>query len=237
MNYLVVDGRSEVRDALCYALLSFGIKGLPVEGRLQALEVLGAQGGVEGAIIDIDSREVQGLELIRQIRESEAWRAVKIVVHTVQSSKELVLRMMEAGVAGYLLKPFKQDQIYAKLKKVLDRTISHDSQRRHIRVKPDPEELLRLNFRLPGHPGMVSGRVVDISVGGVAVELFNPPPPEALKPLTQIPSIQFTLLRKQFAPPGKVVLFKEKLLALRFDFLTIAEKTTLARYVFNRIAS
>jgi two-component system chemotaxis response regulator CheY len=237
MTYLVVDGRSEVRDSLCYALLSFGIKGLPVAGRLQALEALSAQSGVEGAIIDIDSREVEGLQLIGEIRELETSRRLKIIVHTIQSSKELVVRMMEAGVTGYLLKPFKQDQIYAKLKKVLDRTISHDSQRRHIRVKPDPDELLRLHFRLPGLPGMISGRVVDISVGGVAVELFNPPPAEALKPLSQIPSIQFTLLRKQFAPPGKVVLFKEKLLALRFDFLTIGEKTTLARYVFKRIAS
>ena len=57
-----------------------------------------------------------------------------------------------------------------------------------------------------------------------------------LKPGPQIPRIEFTLSRKQFAPPGKVVLYQEKLLALHFDFLTVAEKTTLARYVFKRIA-
>jgi hypothetical protein len=32
------------------------------------------------------------------------------------------------------------------------------------------------------------------------------------------------------------VLFREKLLPLHFDYLTIAEKTSLARYVFKRIA-
>ncbi len=237
MTYLVVEGSPEVRSSLCYVLLSFGIKGLPASGRREALDILASQAGLEGAIIDIDSREAEGPELIRQMRESEALSKVKLIVHTVQSSKELVEQMVEAGVAGYLLKPYKEDQIYAKLKKVLDRTLSHDSQRRHIRVKPDPDELLRLHFRLPGLPGMISGRIVDISVGGVAVELFNPPPQEALKPLTQIPSVQFSLLRKQFAPPGKVVLFKENLLALRFDFLTNAEKTALARYVFKRIVS
>jgi len=237
MTFLVVEGSAAVRTSLCYVLLSFGIKALSATGRREALDILGAQTGVEGAIIDIDTREVEGPELIRQMRESDSLRNVKIVVHTIQASKELVVRMVEDGVAGYLLKPYKEDQIYDKLKKVLDRTLSHDSQRRHIRVKPDPEELLRLSFRLPGLPGMISGRVVDISVGGVAVELFNPPTADALKPLTQIPSIQFTLLRKQFAPPGKVVLFKENLLAVRFDFLTTAEKTALARYVFKRIAS
>jgi DNA-binding response OmpR family regulator len=237
MTYLVVEGSPAVRSSLCYVLLSFGIKGLPASSRREAMDILGSQADVEGLIVDIDTREVEGLELIRQMRESESLQKVKVIVHTVQSSKELVAQMVEAGVAGYLLKPYKEGQIYAKLKKVLDRTLSHDSQRRHIRVKPDPDELLRLHFRLPGLPGMISGRIVDISVGGVAVELFNPPPQEALKPLTQIPGIQFSLLRKQFAPPGKVVLFKENLLALRFDFLTTAEKTALARYVFKRIAS
>ncbi len=237
MTYLVVEGSEKVRTSLCYVLLSFGIKGLPASSRQEALDILGSQAEVEGAIVDIDTREIEGPELIRQMRESESLQKVKVIVHTVRSGKELVEQMVEAGVAGYLLKPYKEDQIYAKLKKVLDRTLSHDSQRKHIRVKPDPDELLRLHFRLPGLPGMVSGRVVDISVGGVAVELFNPPPQEALKPMTQIPSIQFTLLRKQFAPPGKVVLFKENLLALHFDFLTNAERATLARYVFNRIAS
>jgi DNA-binding response OmpR family regulator len=237
MTYLVVEGSEKVRTSLCYVLLSFGIKGLPASSRREALDILGSQTGMEGAIVDIDSREAEGPELIRQMRESKSLQKVKLIVHTVRSGKELVEHMVEAGVAGYLLKPYKEDQIYAKLKKVLDRTLSHDSQRKHIRVKPDPDELLRLHFRLPGFPGMISGRIVDISVGGVAVELFNPPPQEALKPLTQIPSIQFTLLRKQFAPPGKVVLFRENLLALRFDFLSNAEKTALARYVFNRIAS
>jgi len=237
MTYLVVEGSETVRTSLCYVLLSFGIKGLPASNRLEALDILGSQADAEGAIVDIDTREVEGTELVRQMRESQSLQKVKVIVHTVRSGKELVGQMVEAGVAGYLLKPYKEDQIYAKLKKVLDRTLSHDSQRKHIRVKPDPDELLRLHFRLPGLPGMVSGRVVDISVGGVAVDLFNPPPQEALKAMTQIPSIQFTLLRKQFAPPGKVVLFRENLLALHFDFLTNAEKTALARYVFNRIAS
>jgi hypothetical protein len=70
----------------------------------------------------------------------------------------------------------------------------------------------------------------------VAIELLNPPEPGLLKPGVQIPALQFSLERRQFAPPGKVVLFREKLLALRFDYLTIAEKTSLARYVFKRIA-
>ena len=62
-------------------------------------------------------------------------------------------------------------------------------------------------------------------------------PAGVLAPGTAIPSIQFTLNRKSFAPPGKVILLKEQLLALRFDYLSAAEKSALSKYVFKRLTS
>jgi two-component system OmpR family response regulator len=237
MDYLVAEASPTVRDSLCYVLLSFGIKGIPVGSRPEAKAAL--QGGEEitGAIIDLDSREIEGEALVKELREAPATQNLKIVVHTVQSSKELVTRMMELGVLGYLLKPYNEKEIHAKLKKVLVRGETHNSQRKHIRVRPDPDELLRLHFKLPNHASLISGKVVDISVGGVAAELFNPPPPHVLKPGTQIPAVRFTLNRKAFSPPGKVILYKEQLLALRFDYLNAAETSALAKYVFKRLTA
>ena len=237
MQCLVVEGSPAVRESLCYVLLSCGVKAIPAAGRREALDALRSSGDIGGAIIDIDTKEAEGTELIRELKGSASSRGINLVVHTVQSSRELVEKMMEYGVVGYLLKPYSEQELYAKIKKILDRCASHNAERRHIRVKPDPNELLRLHFKLPGHPAMISGKIIDISVGGVAVELFNPPAESILKPGTQIPSIQFTLSRRQFAPPGRVILYKEKLLALRFDYLNVAEKSTLARYVFKRISS
>ncbi|MBN1835872.1 MAG: response regulator [Spirochaetales bacterium] len=237
MVFLVAEGAPNIRDSLCYALLSLGIKGLPVASRQEALSALQENEDVAGAIVDIDSREIDGAELIQELRANEATQGLRIIVHTVQSSKEMVVRMMEYGVVGYLLKPYKQETAFGQLKKILARSASHNSQRKHIRVRPDPEELLRLHFRLQESAPLVSGKVVDISVGGVAVELFNPPPPEALAAGTRIPNIQFTLMRQSFKPPGRVVLFKEKLLALRFEYLTAAEKSALSKYVFKRLTT
>lgn len=237
MVFLVAEAVPAVRESLCYVLLSFGIKGVPAASRQEAREALKANPEISGAIIDIDSREIEGIELIRELRESTATRGLRIVVHTVQSSKELVIKMMELGVVGYLLKPYREDAAYGKLKKVLARSASHNSARKHIRVRPDPQELLRLHFKLPGYPSLISGKIVDISVGGVAVELFNPPAAEILAAGTQVPSIQFTLMRQNCKPPGKVILFKENLLALRFDYLSATEKSALSKYIFKRLTS
>jgi two-component system chemotaxis response regulator CheY len=237
MDYLVAEAAANVRESLCYVLLSFGVKGVPVADKQEALQTLQNNKEIGGAIVDLDSKEVDGVNLIAELRAQESTQHLIVIAHTVQSSKELVDKMMEYGVIGYLLKPYSEKEIYPKLKKVLARGESHNSQRKHIRVRPDPDELLRLHFKLPGQSPLISGRVVDISVGGVAVELFNPPAPGVLAPGTSIPGIQFTLNRKAFAPPGKVVLFKEQLLALRFDYLSATEKSALSKYVFKRLTS
>ena len=236
MVCLVVEGTPAVRESLCYVLLSLGVKGIPAASRQEALDTLKNQPDINVAIVDLDSKEVQGEALLSDLREASRPGRLQLIVQSVQSSRELVVRVMECGVAGYLVKPYQDKELYEKLKKVLERCQVPNERRRHIRVKPDPEELLRLHFKLPSKPGLISGKIIDISVGGVAIELLNPPEPGLLKPGVQIPALQFTLERRQFAPPGKIVLFREKLLALHFDYLTIAEKTSLARYVFKRIA-
>ncbi len=236
MVCLVVEGTPAVRESLCYVLLSLGIKGVPAANRKEALDTLKSQPDINVAIVDLDSKEVQGEALLSDLREACQPGRPQVIVQSVQSNRELVVRVMEYGVAGYLVKPYKDKELYEKLKKVLERCQVPNERRRHIRVRPDPDELLRLHFKLSSKPGMISGKIIDISVGGVAIELLNPPEPGLLKPGVQIPALQFTLDRRQFAPPGKVVLFREKLLALHFDYLTIAEKTSLARYVFKRIA-
>jgi DNA-binding response OmpR family regulator len=236
MSGLVVEGSPLVRESLCYVLLSFGVKALPVASRQEALAALQDQQDITLAVVDIDTKEVQGLELVQELCESERFRGLKVIVHSIRSSRELVVKMMEYGVAAYLLKPYNDKEIHAKLRKALERCQVQNERRRHIRVKPDPDELLRVHFKLTGLPALIAGKIVDISVGGLAMELLNPPEAGALKPGTQIQSLQFTLGNKQFAPPGKVVLCRENLLALRFDYLNVEEKTTLARYVFKRIA-
>jgi len=163
---------------------------------------------------------------------------MSVIVHTVQTSKDFVMRMVELGVAGYLLKPFAAETAKAKLAAIFAKLATHNSQRRHIRVRPDPDELARVSFRLATPPPMlVSGRVVDISLGGMAAELFNPPLPEILPPGSPVPRLDIALAGRVLTPSGSVVLYKTRVLALRFDVLSPADKKALERYIFKSITS
>jgi two-component system chemotaxis response regulator CheY len=235
--FLVVEGVASVREALCYVLLSFGIRGIPVSSRNEALGILDAEGNVEGAIIDIDNRDVEGIELVQELRENERSRGLAVIVHTIQSSKAFVMKMIEIGVAGYLLKPFSPDTVREKLAAILGKLATHNSQRRHIRVKPDPGDLARVHFRLSGQQQLHSGRIVDISLGGVAVELFNPAAPDALPVGARIDALEFALGGKALSPAASIILLKSRVLALRFDRLGSADTRALERYIFKKISS
>lgn len=237
MVFLVVESSLSVRESLCHVLLAFGIRGIPTPTRHAALEAIASGEQIEGAIVDIDNKDVEGIPLIEELKANAHTAGISVIVHTVQSSKGFVMRMIELGVVGYLLKPFSDAHAKTKLAAIFSKMATHNSQRRHIRVKPDPGELARASFRIPNSHQLLSGRIVDISLSGLAIELFNPPAPEFLSPGSSVSRLQFSLSGKELAPSGSVVLYKSKVLALRFDILSPADKKALERYIFKSISS
>ena len=237
MVFLVVESSLAVRESLCYVLLSFGVRGIPLATRAAALEVLDKGEKIDGAIVDIDNKDVDGMALIAELRDAERTRGASVIVHTVQTSKDIVMRMVDLGVAGYLLKPFDPDQTRSKLAAVFSKLSTHNAQRRHIRVKPDPDQLARVSFRLGKSGALVSGRIVDISLGGLAAELFNPPEADALAAGTPLSRTEVSLAGKVLTPSASAVLFKSNILAAKFDILNPADKKVLERYIFKSISS
>jgi CheY-like chemotaxis protein len=235
--FLVVESSLQVRESLCHVLLSFGVRGIPVANRTAAMEALGKDDVIEGVIVDIDNHQVEGMRLIKELKDGESTRGIPVIVHTIQSSKDTVMKMVELGVVGYLLKPYAPETSRAKLASVFAKLATHNTQRRHIRVKPDPGELARVSFRLSPSKQMVSGRIVDISLGGMAVELFNPPSAELLAPGTPLPKVTFSLPGKELAPSASVVLLKSRVLAVKFETLAAADAAALERYIFKSISS
>ena len=74
MVFLVVESALTVREALCYVLLSFGIRGVPAANREAALQAIASGTQIEGAIVDIDNKDVDGIALIQELRENEHTR-------------------------------------------------------------------------------------------------------------------------------------------------------------------
>jgi signal transduction histidine kinase/CheY-like chemotaxis protein len=71
-------------------------------------------------LLDIHMPVVSGLDVTRFIRESDKNRNVKLIAVTAEVIKEELESYMQAGIDDYLIKPYKEIQLFNKLCRVLE---------------------------------------------------------------------------------------------------------------------
>jgi two-component system chemotaxis response regulator CheY len=62
-------------------------------------------------ITDVNMPEMDGLKLVRALRERPRYRFTPILVLTTEGGAEMKQRGREAGATGWLVKPFNPDQL------------------------------------------------------------------------------------------------------------------------------
>jgi two-component system, chemotaxis family, chemotaxis protein CheY len=87
-----------------------------VDGK-DALDKLRAQ-PVDMVIADLNMPNMNGIELTRQLRALPQYRGVPIILLTTESQAEKKAEGKAAGATGWIVKPFRQDQLLAVVKKV-----------------------------------------------------------------------------------------------------------------------
>jgi two-component system chemotaxis response regulator CheY len=75
--------------------------------------------GVQMVITDLNMPNMDGLELIRALRSDAAYKFVPIVFLTTESQEIKKQEAKAAGATGWIVKPFKPEQLIGVVKKVL----------------------------------------------------------------------------------------------------------------------
>lgn len=73
---------------------------------------------IDAVLTDLNMPGMNGLDFIRKYRSHPSSTGVPIVFLTTESDEELKRQAKEAGATGWIVKPFKQDQLLAIVKKV-----------------------------------------------------------------------------------------------------------------------
>ena len=115
---LIVDDSETVRQVLKLALGNAGYQVVEAEDGFDALAKLsGAQ--IDMLITDLNMPNMDGLELIKKVRDEGKHRFTPIVMLTTESSEEKKKAGREAGASGCIVKPFKPEQLLKVVKMVL----------------------------------------------------------------------------------------------------------------------
>lgn len=87
-----------------------------VDGR-QALRVIETDAPPAIVLLDIVLPYVHGFDLIQRIRETPGWIEVPVIMLTSKAQEKHVVRALDAGASDYMLKPFKPEELAARVRR------------------------------------------------------------------------------------------------------------------------
>ncbi len=172
-HILVVDDERPIRRLLRMYLSEAGYSIAEAADGRQALDQV-RQGGIDLVLLDLMMPEVDGIEVCRQIRDSNGY--VPIIMVTAMDDEESRVAGLEVGADDYVTKPFSPRELVARCRAVLRRiaapaerdgliqsgTLTLDPTSRKCTNDGEEVALTRLEFdllaELAGHPRQVFTR-------------------------------------------------------------------------------
>ena len=70
-------------------------------------------------LLDVMLPHVNGYELLAQLRAKADWAAVPVIMLTARSQEQDIVRGLEAGANDYMVKPFKPEELRARIRRLL----------------------------------------------------------------------------------------------------------------------
>jgi len=71
------------------------------------------------AMLDVMLPYVDGYQLLGAIRARAEWSDVPVVMLTAKSQEKDIVRALDAGASDYVVKPFKPDELRARIKRLV----------------------------------------------------------------------------------------------------------------------
>ena len=114
---LLVDDSVSVRKVVGRMLSSAGFEVVTAVDGVEALACL-RDASFSLVITDLEMPRLNGFELIQQLRDREAWKALPIVVLTTRVGERHVRVAQELGATGFLSKPVVQERLVSLVRRL-----------------------------------------------------------------------------------------------------------------------
>ena len=121
MNVLVVDDFPTMRRIVRSLLKELGFANVDeAEDGQDALGKLQA-GSFQFVISDWNMPNLDGLEMLKQVRADSRLGATPVLMITAEAKKDNIIAAAKAGANGYIVKPFTAATLQEKLAKIFER--------------------------------------------------------------------------------------------------------------------
>lgn len=113
---LIVDDSATVRQQVRAALEQVGFIVIEAVDGQDAVQKI--SGGFNGIVCDVNMPRMNGVEFVEVVKKLPEHASLPILMLTTEGSPELIRRAKAAGAKGWIVKPFKPDQLVAAMQKL-----------------------------------------------------------------------------------------------------------------------
>ena len=121
MKILIVDDFSTMRRIIKNLLRDLGFNNtVEADDGNTALPILKA-GGIDFLITDWNMPGMPGIDLLRAVRADDKLASLPVLLVTAEAKREQIVEAAQAGVNGYVVKPFTAETLKEKIEKIFER--------------------------------------------------------------------------------------------------------------------
>ena len=121
MKILIVDDFSTMRRIIKNLLRDLGFTNtMEADDGITALPILRA-GSIDFLVTDWNMPGMTGIDLLRQVRADEKLKHLPVLMVTAEAKREQIIEAAQAGVNGYVVKPFTALALKEKIEKIFER--------------------------------------------------------------------------------------------------------------------
>ncbi len=121
MKFLVIDDFPTMRRIVRNLLKELGYANVEeAEDGVDALNKL-REGSFDFVVSDWNMPNLDGLEMLKQIRQDDQLKHLPVLMVTAEAKKENIIEAAQAGASGYVVKPFTAGTLEEKLNKIFEK--------------------------------------------------------------------------------------------------------------------
>ena len=115
---MTVDDSASMRQMVGFTLKQSGYDIVEATNGVEALKKLEKE-TIDMLITDINMPELDGIGLVRKVRDNPLYKFIPIIILTTEFQAEKKQEGKAAGATGWIVKPFRPDQLVSVVKKVM----------------------------------------------------------------------------------------------------------------------
>lgn len=116
---LIVEDDDQIAALLTFMIERSGFEVLVARDGRAAQQIVESAPPPTIVMLDIMLPYIDGFQLVAMIRKQPGWEDVPIIMLTAKSQEGDIVRALDAGANDYIIKPFKPEELKARIKRLV----------------------------------------------------------------------------------------------------------------------